>query len=295
MTTVLHAFRDEAAEAQRLANALRVPLAFVDVHAFPDGEIVPCVPVPAATTIVYRSLDQPNTKLVELLLAVDAWRRNGAQRLVLVAPYLPYMRQDMAFRTGEPVSQRVIANLLDAAFDRIVTIDPHLHRTHSLAELFPTCQCTHLFGADALVPHLRAFPLLAGTVVVGPDVESAPWVRRIAAPLGLAHTTMRKRRQGDTEVELVAPVDFDPAGCPVLLVDDICSTGSTLRKATCLLKSLGAGEITIFITHALGGKKVLAELLRAGASRVLSTDSTANPVNGIHLADLLAHALREPG
>jgi ribose-phosphate pyrophosphokinase len=106
---------------------------------------------------------------------------------------------------------------------------------------------------------------------------------------------MRKRRQGDTEVELFAPVDFDPAGCPVLLVDDICSTGSTLRKATCLLKSLGAGEITIFITHALGGKKVLEELLRAGASRVLSTDSTANPVNGIHLADLLAHALREPG
>lgn len=295
MTTVVHAFRDEAAEAQRLANALQVPLAFVDVHAFPDGEIVPCVPAPAATTIVYRSLDQPNTKLVELLLAVDAWRSNGAQRLILVAPYLPYMRQDMAFRTGEPVSQRVIANLLDAAFDRIVAVDPHLHRTHSLTELFPTCQCTHLFGADALIPHLRAFPPPAGTVVVGPDVESDPWVRRIAAPLRLVHTTMRKRRQSDTEVELLAPADFDPAGCPVLLVDDICSTGCTLRKATSLLKSLGAGEITIFTTHFLGGRKVLEELLRAGASRVLSTDSTADVTDGIHLADLLAHALREPG
>ncbi len=293
MTIVLHSFRDEAAQAQRLSNALQVPLAFVDVHAFPDGEIVPCVPAPAATTIVYRSLDQPNTKLVELLLAADAWRSNGAQRLILVAPYLPYMRQDTAFRTGEPVSQRVIADLLDAAFDRILTVDPHLHRTRSLAELFPTCQSTHLFGADALIPHLRAFPPAVGTVVVGPDVESGPWVARIAAPLGLVHTTMRKRRQGDTEVELLAPADFDPAGCPVLLVDDICSTGSTLRKATSLLKSLGAGEITIFITHALGRKKVLEELLRAGASRVLSTDSIANPANEIHLADLLAHALRD--
>lgn len=88
----LHAFRDDAAEAQRLADALQVPLAFVDVHTFPDGELVPRVPEPAQTTIVYRSLHRANEKLVELLLAVDAWRRNGAKQLVLVAPYLPCAR-----------------------------------------------------------------------------------------------------------------------------------------------------------------------------------------------------------
>lgn len=295
MTSVLHAFRDQAAEAYRLADALQIPLAFVDVHAFPDGEIVPRVPAPAQTTIVYRSLYNPNIKLVELLLAVDAWRRNGAQRLILVAPYLPYMRQDTAFRIGEPISQRVMANLLNAAFDRIITVDPHLHRTSSLAELFPTCASTHLFGADALIPHLRASPPAAGTVVVGPDVESGPWVRRIAEPLGLDHATLRKHRRGDTEVELLPPTDFNPAGRPILLVDDICSTGNTLRKATRMLKSLEAGEVTIFITHALGGAKVMDELLHAGASRIISTDSSADPTNGIHLADLLARSLRDPG
>lgn len=293
MTIALHAFRDQAAEAQRLADALQAPLAFVDVHTFPDGETVPRVPTPAPTTIVYRSLFQPNTKLVELLLAVDAWRRNGARRLVLVAPYLPYMRQDAAFRTGEPVSQQVMASLLDAAFDRIVTVDPHLHRTTSLTALFPTCECTHLFGADALIPHLRALEPSAGTLVVGPDVESGPWVRRIAEPLGLDHATMRKHRRGDKEVELIPPVDFNPAGRPILLVDDVCSSGGTLRKATLLLKSLGAGEITIFITHALGGKKVMEELQVAGATRIISTDSSADPTNEIHLAGLLARSLKE--
>ncbi len=293
MTIVLHAFRDQAAEAQRLADALQAPLAFVDVHGFPDGEILPRVPAPSPTTIVYRSLFQPNAKLVELLLAVDAWRRNGARRLVLVAPYLPYMRQDTAFRTGEPVSQQVIANLLDAAFDRIITVDPHLHRTTSLTELFPRCECTHLFGADALIPHLRALQPAAGTLVVGPDVESGPWVRRISEPLGLDHATMRKQRQGDAEVELYPPLDFNPAGRPILLVDDICSTGGTLRKATLLLKSLGAGEITIFITHALGGKKAMEDLQVAGATRIISTDSSADPTNKIYLAGLLAQSLKE--
>lgn len=295
MTIALHAFRDQTAEAQRLADALKVSLGFVEAHTFPDGEILPRVPPPAATTIVYRSLYQPNTKLVELLLAVDAWRRNGAERLVLVAPYLPYMRQDTAFRNGEPVSQRVVASLLGSAFDRIVTVDPHLHRTHSLTDLFSTCASSQLYGADALIPHLRAFPLPADTVVVGPDIESGPWVERIAAPLGLAQTTMRKMRRGDRDVELLPPADLDPAGRPILLVDDICSTGGTLHQATRLLKSLGAGEITIFITHALGGQRVMDELIRAGAGRILSTDSTPDPTNRIHLADLLAQSLRESG
>ncbi len=293
MSVALHAFRDQAAEAQRLAEALGIPLAFVAVHTFPDGEIVPRVPAPASTTFVYRSLHQPNAKLVELLLAAEAWRGNGAQRLVLVAPYLPYMRQDKAFSPGEPVSQRVVANLLDAAFDRIVTVDPHLHRTASLQELFPTCECTHLHGADALARHLRNFSPPPNTLVMGPDIESSQWVRRIAEPLGLDYATMRKHRRGDADVEIELPPNFAIAGRPVLLVDDVCSTGGTLRKATLLLRSSGAGPITIFVTHALGGKVVMEGLLQAGAARIISTDACPDPTNEIHLATLLAGSLKD--
>lgn len=292
MTIALHAFRDEAAEAQRLANALQTPLAFVDVHTFPDGETAPRVPEPARTTIVYRSLYQPNAKLVELLLAADAWRRNGVEELILVAPYLPYMRQDKTFRTGEPISQRVVARLLDAAFDRVITVDPHLHRTTSLTELFPTCASTHLHGADALVPYLRARALPAATLVIGPDIESDPWARRIAEPLGWDHATFRKVRRGDAEVEIQSASGLPIAGRPILLVDDICSTGGTLRKAMSILQSSGAGPITIFITHMLGDPKVTESLLRAGAAHIISTDSCPGPTSEIHLAILIAQSLK---
>jgi ribose-phosphate pyrophosphokinase len=293
MTAVIHAFPDQATEARRLADALGLELGLVDVHEFPDGEIVPRVPVPAETTIVYRSLNRPNVRLVELLLAADAWRSHGAQRLVLVAPYLPYMRQDTAFRIGEPVSQRVVAELLDRAFDRLVTVDPHLHRTPSLAKLFPTCETTHLFGADALVPHLRASRVDAETLVVGPDIESGPWAARIAEPLGLTHTTLCKVRRGDADVDLRPPAGFEPSGRPVLLVDDICSTGGTLLKAVALLKSAGAGPITVFITHAIGGAAATDRLLQAGAAEVIATDSCRGPVSVVHLAGLLAQSLND--
>lgn len=291
MTIAVHAFRDEAAEAQRLANALQMPLAFVDVHTFPDGEIAPRVPAPAPTTIVYRSLHRPNTRLVELLLAADAWRRNGAEHLVLVAPYLPYMRQDMAFKPGEPVSQRVISGLLDTAFDQIVTVDPHLHRITSLAELFPKAASTHLFAADALVPYLRARGLPATTLVIGPDIESATWTKRVAEPLGLDHATLRKTRRGDADVEIQPPTSLHLAGRPILLVDDICSTGGTLRQAVSLLHGSAAGSIMIFVAHMLGDDSVRQSLLRAGATSVLSTDSCPGPTSDVHLAPLLAQSL----
>lgn len=293
MSTVLHAFRDQAAEAHRLATALQVPLAFVDVHTFPDGETLPRIPVPSSTTIVFRSLNQPNTKLVELLLSVDAWRENGAERLILVAPYLPYMRQDIAFQSGEPVSQRVLAGLLGDAFDQIVTVDPHLHRTPSLEALFPNCECVHLFGADALVSRLRTSRPPPETLVVGPDIESRPWVTRIAEPLGLDHATCRKVRRGDADVDIEPPSGLAVAGRPILLVDDICSTGGTLRKATTILRSSGAGPITIFITHMLGDAMVVESLLHAGATRIISTDSCPGPTSEILLADLLAQSLGE--
>lgn len=291
MTLALHAFREEAAEAQRLASALQLPLAFVNVHTFPDGETVPRIPEAARKTIVYRSLHQPNKKLVELLLAADAWRRNGAESLILVAPYLPYMRQDTTFRTGEPVSQRVVARLLDTAFDRVITVDPHLHRTASLAELFTTCTSTHLYAADVLVPYLRAERVGPTTLVIGPDIESDPWVRRIAEPLGLDHATFRKVRRSDVDVEIQAPADLSIAGRPILLVDDICSTGGTLRKATALLQSSGAGPITIFIAHMLGDSEVSESLSRAGAARIISTDSCPGHTSEIHLANLIAQSL----
>ena len=137
MSVVIQGLPSSSRDAADLAARLGVPVHEIDVHAFPDGEIRVTVGPASATTIIYASLDRPNDKLVALLFAAEALRRGGANRLVLVAPYLCYKRQDAAFNEGEAISQKVIGLLLARHFDRVVTVDAHLHRTPHIAEVFP--------------------------------------------------------------------------------------------------------------------------------------------------------------
>ncbi len=105
---------------------------------------------------VCRSLDRPNDKLIELLLAAEAARELGARHLTLVAPYLCYMRQDAAFRPGEAVSQRIDGRFLARSFDAVVTVDPHLHRTARLGDAVPAARACRERGAaraSAFVTH----------------------------------------------------------------------------------------------------------------------------------------------
>ena len=151
MTEHLLAFDDEAVLATALAAALGVPCSIVQRHAFPDGETrLRLPPVLPANVAVLRGLQQPNAKLTELLLAAAGAREGGVQRLTLVSPYLAYMRQDMAFTPGEVVSQRHLGRLLAAAFDSIVTVDPHLHRVATLDEVVPGRQGLALSAAPLL-------------------------------------------------------------------------------------------------------------------------------------------------
>src|SRR5690606_29301909 len=107
-------------------------------HTFPDGETLVRVDAPVAgrpVAIVAR-LDHPDAKTLALLFAADAVRELGAAGVGLVAPYLPYMRQDHRFHPGEAITSRSYARLLSRSFDFLVTVDPHLHRWHSLAEIY---------------------------------------------------------------------------------------------------------------------------------------------------------------
>lgn len=287
---ILHAFPDEARPARALASALGLECRFVDVHTFPDGEILPTVPETAPTTIVYRSLAQPNDKLMALFLACDAWRRAGAQRLVLVAPYLCYLRQDIAFAPGQPISQKVIGQLLGDRFDRILTVDAHLHRTPTLSAVFPQTSSTALSAAPVIAAWLRQAPQL--DFVVGPDVESASWVGQVADALGLPYRLFSKTRLGDNEVRLALDNPAEIAGRSVALVDDICSSGGTLIEAARMLKAFGARDVAACVTHALFDPSVDTKLRGVGASGIVSTDSVIHPSNAISLTPVLTDALR---
>lgn len=287
---ILHAFADEAAPARALADALGIEFGIVDVHSFPDGEVLPTIPEAAATTLVYRSLARPNDKLIPLLLACDAWRRAGVERLILVAPYLCYLRQDAIFARGQPNSQAVIGDLLGARFDRIVTVDAHLHRTPALASVFPQTHATNISAAPAIAAWLELNHRKVD-FILGPDVESEPWVSQAAATLSAPYRLFSKTRLGDADVRLKLETPEDFAGCTLALVDDICSSGGTLIKATEMLRNAGARDIIVCVTHALFDQPTADKLRAAGASSIVSTDSVRHPTNAIALAPLLADAL----
>lgn len=292
MTCAVLAFVEGAAPAARLAAALGIPCHAVDVHRFPDGESLVRVEQAPRTAFLYRSLDRPNDKALELLLAASALRDGGTTKLVLVIPYLAYMRQDIAFHPGEAVSQRVFGDLLARACDALLTVDPHLHRTHSLAEIMPGIEARAVPAAEALAP---AFATMHDPLLVGPDEESRQWVEAVARPLGLEVLLGGKQRRGDREVVLTIPEVGRVAGRTVVLVDDLISSGATMAAAARVLRASGATRIEALATHCLAGPAALEQLRRAGVAAIRSTDTVPGPTGSLAVAGLLARTIRDRG
>ena len=232
-------------------RGLGVPFHEIAIHPFPDGEMRVTAGPAAPTTIIYASLDRPNDKLIALMFAAEALRRGGAKRLVLVAPYLCYMRQDAAFHEGEAISQKVIGPLLARCVDRVITVDAHLHRTPDIRTVFPGIESDNLSAMPAISDALRTTGLDPATVVAGPDAESRPWVSDLAGRLGLSHTVAQKTRRGDRSVAIAFQNPAGIAGRPALIVDDIVSSGGTMIACAKALTAAGATTIDAVVTHAL--------------------------------------------
>ena len=285
---LLH-FEEDHASAARIAAAAGLEMACVVRHRFPDGELKLRLPCELPDRIVLlRSLNDPNEKLVELLLVAQTARQLGAHHLTLVAPYLAYMRQDIAFQAGEVISQRVVGKFLASMFDAVITVDPHLHRIAKLEEAVPLAQALVLSGAPLLADHIATQhhnPLL-----VGPDEESAQWVAQAATRHGFDHAVCRKIRRGDKDVQIALP-DMAVTGRSVVLLDDVASSGHTLAGATRLLRAAGAASVDVAVTHALFAGDALQVIQQAGVSHVWSTDCITHPSNAVSMATSIAETL----
>jgi len=291
MNGAVHAFGENEAPAARLAERLGLCCRRVHVRRFPDGESLVRVERAEEIAILYRSLDHPNDKLIELLLAAAALRDGGARQVILVAPYLAYMRQDCAFNAGEAVSQQVIGALIAAHFDALVTVDPHLHRTPTLDTVIPGRPARVVSAAPALVEALRA--RAAGAVIIGPDVESRPWAQAIATPLGCPVIIGQKHRRGDREVDLRLPGLAEARASRAIIVDDLVSTGVTLRQCAAALRAEGIDDIDAVVVHCLAGTSDREALVDAGIGRLIATDSIPGPLATVALASRLAPAVEE--
>jgi len=284
-------FEDEADQAARIARLAGMACARIERHRFPDGELKLRLPARLPQRVaLLRSLVDPNEKLVELLLAAQTARALGATQLTLIAPYLAYMRQDIAFAPGEAVSQRIVGRFLAGLFDAVITVDPHLHRVATLQEAVPVPRAVALSGAPLLADLIaRQRPR---ALLIGPDEEAAQWVAQAAARHGFDHAVCRKVRHGDRQVEIALP-PTDVRGRAVVLLDDVASSGHTLAQAARALRAAGAASVDVAVTHALFAGDAGQLLHDAGIRQVWSTDCIAHPSNAVSMAPAIATALEQ--
>lgn len=287
---LLLAFPDYLPQAQRLAAALAIPAETVLLHRFPDGESLVRLPVNLPDHIVIcRSLDRPNDKLIELMLCAENARELGVKRITLIAPYLCYMRQDIANTPGEAVSQRIVGKWLAQLVDDVITVDPHLHRISRLEQAIPLQNAIALSAASTIAVFLRQ--QLPHALLLGPDSESEQWVAGIARTIGFDYAVAAKIRRGDQQVEITLP-DKDYRNQTVVIIDDMASTGRTAAKAARLLLAAGAAQVYAVVTHPLFCGDAERHIMDAGVTAIWSTDSITHPTSAIGLDHLLAQAIK---
>ncbi len=292
MTRMLLPFPLQRTLADAIAPLLGARTGRLDWRHFPDGESLVAIEqdLRGFDVALLASLRNPDALALPLLFAAATAREFGARSVGLIAPYLAYMRQDKRFNPGEAVSAPVFARFLAESFDWLVTADPHLHRNPKLSELFRIP--AHAVATASLIAEWIR-DNVPNAILIGPDSESDQWVSEIARRAGVAFQILTKIRRGDRDVEVSLPsIDAARSRTPII-VDDIVSSGGTMIETLDHLRQLGLPPAVCIVIHPVFAQNAYAQLLAAGAERIVSTDSIPHPSNTISIAGLLAEASAE--
>ena len=282
-------FKNYLAPAKQLAQHLALPFKLIDVHHFPDGESKVTLPdkLPKQV-IICQSLNQPNEKLIELILVAQTLREQGVKHITLVAPYLCYMRQDIAFHTGEAISQKIIGKLLSDYFDAVLTVDTHLHRIKHLSEAIPIAEAFALYATPVMSTFIKQH--FDNPVIIGPDEESTQWAEAIAKPHQWQYTIATKQRFGDKDVTVTLN-EINLTNRDVVIVDDIASTGRTLEQTVKQLLPQKPNSISVMVTHAFFVDDAIARLNNLGVNNIWSSDSVLHSTNAFSVIDIFVQQL----
>ena len=236
--------------AEKIADRLDLDLSGVELVKFPGGELYAryLESVRGADMFIVQSLGQPvNENLMQMLIMIDAAKRASAKRIVAVIPWYAYSRQDRKTKPREPITARLVANMIQAAgAERVMTMDLHTGQI----EGYFTFPVDHLTAMHTFVDYFveQGFKDAEDAVVVAPDTGEVKVAKQLAGHLRLPWAIVNKMRDRPDRSE-VTHVIGDVSGKRVLMIDDIIATGGTLVNAAERLVEDGATEVRAAATH----------------------------------------------
>ncbi|KTC81252.1 MULTISPECIES: ribose-phosphate pyrophosphokinase [Legionella] len=290
MKPILFSLFDASEISRRLKEALQVEVGDVTLHRFPDTEWYVKInsEVKNRSLIVVDSLNRPDGKILPLLFFAKTAKELGAKKIGLIAPYLPYLRQDIRFHQGEGITSRYFAELLSTSFDWLMTIDPHLHRYNSLDEVYsiPTFVLHATSNISRwITSHINK------PVLIGPDMESQQWVADIAEKGDFPYVILEKKRRGDKEVVISVPTVPTLQSSTPVLVDDIISTARTMIVTVKHLQDLGVKSVTCIGVHALFAEDAYSLLSEMEGTQIITCNTVSHITNTIDVSDLIVEEL----
>ena len=276
--------------ANSLIKLLHAESGEVVIRHFPDGETYVKVisNVYQKEAIIVCSLQQPDDKILPLYFLAKTLKEFGASPVTLVAPYLAYMRQDKRFTDGECISSELFAQLLSSFVDKVITIDPHLHRRTSLDEIY-SIHTSVLHVSPLLSKWIKEN--IQQPVLIGQDSESSQWISKMAVDANVPYIILKKIAKDSPDIKIILPELKKYKQCTPVLVDDIIASANTMIKSIGHLKKAGMRPPVCIGIHAVFAASAYGKLIKAGAEKVVTCNTIAHSTNAICIDELLAQEI----
>ena len=283
--------------ARDIAKEVGVELGRCAVHRFSDGEIQINIEesVRGCNVYVIQSTSQPvNENLMELLIMIDALKRASAKTINIVMPYYGYARQDRKARSREPITAKLVANLLETAgATRVLTLDLHAPQIQGFFDI----PIDHLMGVPILSDYFKHQELHGDIVVVSPDHGGVTRARKMAERLKAPIAIIDKRRPRPNVAEVMNIVG-NIEGKIAILIDDIIDTAGTITLAANALVENGAKEVYASCTHPVLSGPAIERIQNSKIKELVVTNSIALPeekkiekIKSLSVAPLIAEAI----
>ena len=271
--TVVFSLSNNKEMVDEICKYLEIEPGKIEISHFKDGETLVELgeTVRGKQVFFVQSTSKPvNENLMELLIAVDCARRSSARDIVCVLPYFGYARQDRKAKPRQPITARLIADLLSAAgANRVVTIDLHAAQIQGFFS-FPVDDLTSIPMMGQYILH--NFEDLENTVVVSPDHGGTTRARKLAEILNAPIAIVDKRRPRPNVCEATSVIgDVKDKHC--IIVDDICDTGGSLIAASNILLENGAKDVSVCLAHGVFSNGAIENIEKSNIKEVIVTNT----------------------